>query len=653
MWNENMKKLIALLWLACFSINAATDIEAYLSINSYLTMKLSPDGNSIAAVTFDGEEYGVAYFDAGTFEVTNAIKLKYPDVIGDVTWINNKRVLISVQRYNYKHNALYKNTELLSIPADRNKGEFIFGYRARVDDFNSTQGTAIASKHRNIGKAWVDVVDLLPQEDDYIIVAATPTTGSRDADTRIYKLNVVNGNISPITSVPRPYARVFSDGQGNLIGASAYNKDYQTEVLLYDKNNDTWRVESSLKQAKDFQFAYYDHARRRIAFLARYNNDKRGLHSFGLENKDVIALYQDEQVDISYIQSLAMKQHPYAIVLDKGKRTYLPINPSSSVTQMFGAMVNGFKGHNINITGMDAAGKRTLFYLESDVKQKTYYLFDQERGKPALIAKSTHKLEGKTFSPKIPFEHNHAEQFVSGYLTLPVDAGEKKAPIIVLVNPGPESYRFTWRFNRFVQLLAQEGYAVIQPNLPGVRGYGQAFDYIGEQNWSTKQSDLLASIVTKLSEQYSIDASNSCVIGEKFGGFVAALASINRPDVFKCSVAKEGYFDIPDYKDGRPGEKFVHTDALNELQYGSDEAIKDAALAGLISQAKRPIMFIHGEYDKRQTFSEVESFVEELKKKGIDSRIFGLPRTSRVEEKLKAIIEAQESVFDFLEAHIK
>jgi hypothetical protein len=62
---------------------------------------------------------------------------------------------------------------------------------------------------------------------------------------------------------------------------------------------------------------------------------------------------------------------------------------------------------------------------------------------------------------------------IPAYLTLPALAAEKKnLPLIVYVHGGPWVRGATWRWQPDVQFLASRGYAVLQPEFRGSRGFG-------------------------------------------------------------------------------------------------------------------------------------------------------------------------------------
>src|SRR3712207_7707723 len=49
--------------------------------------------------------------------------------------------------------------------------------------------------------------------------------------------------------------------------------------------------------------------------------------------------------------------------------------------------------------------------------------------------------------------------------------------------------RDTWKFDPYAQLLANRGYAVLQPNFRSSTGYGKRFLNAGNKEWGRKMQD--------------------------------------------------------------------------------------------------------------------------------------------------------------------
>jgi len=76
---------------------------------------------------------------------------------------------------------------------------------------------------------------------------------------------------------------------------------------------------------------------------------------------------------------------------------------------------------------------------------------------------------------------------IHGYLTLPrASHPGEPPPLVVLPHGGPHFIRDYWQFDPDVQLLASEGYAVLQVNYRGSGGYGLAYQQAGYRRWGDR-----------------------------------------------------------------------------------------------------------------------------------------------------------------------
>ena len=71
---------------------------------------------------------------------------------------------------------------------------------------------------------------------------------------------------------------------------------------------------------------------------------------------------------------------------------------------------------------------------------------------------------------------------VQAQLTLPTDSVTSKLPVIVLPHGGPNARDFV-RFDPFVQMFANRGYAVLQVNFRGSSGFRKAYEAAGFKQW--------------------------------------------------------------------------------------------------------------------------------------------------------------------------
>ncbi|TMO45134.1 S9 family peptidase, partial [Pseudoalteromonas ruthenica] len=107
------------------------------------------------------------------------------------------------------------------------------------------------------------------------------------------------------------------------------------------------------------------------------------------------------------------------------------------------------------------------------------------------------------------------------YVTIP--KGKAPFPAIVLPHGGPW-VRDTVIFDEWSQLLASNGYVVIQPNYRGSTGYGLEHWKAGDKNWGLKMQDDLDDAAMYLVDSGLAVKNKLAMFGWSYGGYAAFAA---------------------------------------------------------------------------------------------------------------------------------
>jgi dipeptidyl aminopeptidase/acylaminoacyl peptidase len=132
---------------------------------------------------------------------------------------------------------------------------------------------------------------------------------------------------------------------------------------------------------------------------------------------------------------------------------------------------------------------------------------------------------------------------IPAYLTLP--KGERKnLPMVVLVHGGPwvRGVHFGW--DPQVQFLASRGYAVLQPEFRGSRGFGDEHFKAGWKQWGQAMQDDVADATRWAIDKGVADGKRICIAGASYGGYATLMGLIRNPELFRCGVDWVGVTDI-------------------------------------------------------------------------------------------------------------
>jgi dipeptidyl-peptidase-4 len=181
-------------------------------------------------------------------------------------------------------------------------------------------------------------------------------------------------------------------------------------------------------------------------------------------------------------------------------------------------------------------------------------------------------------------------------LLLPSSYREGDGPLPVLMDPygGPHGQRVMAAQNMYLtsQWFADQGFAVVIADGRGTPGRSPA--------WEKAIKDDLARVVLEdqiealraLAGSFPLDLGRVAIRGWSFGGYLAGLAVLRRPDVFHAGILGAPVTDLRLY-DTHYQERYLGDPAEQPQLYAENSLISDAGLVGAAEPA-RPMMIVHG-----------------------------------------------------------
>ncbi len=173
----------------------------------------------------------------------------------------------------------------------------------------------------------------------------------------------------------------------------------------------------------------------------------------------------------------------------------------------------------------------------SDVDPGTVYLFDRKTKNLTELYKIRAKLDRAALSPMTPIHYKSSDGLeIPAYLTLPKGVAAKNLPLVVFPHGGPWA-RDNWGYNTYAQMLANRGYAVLQPNFRSSTGYGKKYLNAGNNEWGQKMQDDLTWGVKYLVSEGIADPKRVGIMGGSYGGYATLAGVAFTPEVYSAAVA--------------------------------------------------------------------------------------------------------------------
>ncbi len=278
-------------------------------------------------------------------------------------------------------------------------------------------------------------------------------------------------------------------------------------------------------------------------------------------------------------------------------------------------------GSAFTIQSRDDADRLWLVGALSSAAPTRYFLYDRATQRGELLFETMPELSGHSLAPRQPVTYPARDGLtIPAYLTLPPGAEPEKLPLVILPHGGPWA-RDDYGFDPWVQLLANRGYAVLQPNFRGSLGYGKAFLNAATAQWGVgaMQHDLTDGVRWAIAGGIA-DPERVAIMGGSYGGYAALAGIAFTPELYACAVDMVGPSNVATLFESMP--PYWQVRRLRwKLRVGDVET--DEALNRRISPLfhadaiRAPLLIGHGANDPRVKLSESEAIAAALRARNL------------------------------------
>lgn len=465
------------------------------------------------------------------------------------------------------------------------------------------------------------ISNLLPNKPEKVILSfnpedKNPTVKERFRPRAYYEFDLKKGTKKLLIQGSIAVSQIDFNGDGEPFGARGFERssgDYIHYVRrpgasgweeVYRLNEDSY---------EDFFIENVDPEKEGNVLVAANNgNDMLGYWSFNIDTKTFDELiYRRSDVDIwsSRYHSNSWT-NPDTIVgvnyfTDNLHTQFFDEIEEATYQQLRGLIPYA---HYLNINSRSRDGKTLTVFNSGPRDPGTYYLLKDGRmqavgsRQPLLKSEKLADLEYITYQSRDGLD-------IHAYLTVP--NGEPPFPLIVLPHGGPFVSEGVI-YDEWAQMLANNGYMVVQPQYRGSFNYGLNFhmiSFIDGGEGGHKMQDDKDDAALYLVEQGLADADRLAMFGWSYGGYAALVAASRTPQIYQCVIAGAAVADqlqqINYYRDQLRGAqketqlKYRH-DSVNPI----DE----------VEKVNIPILLIHGNVDQRVPITHSNRYRKELDK---------------------------------------
>ncbi|MDF6044666.1 prolyl oligopeptidase family serine peptidase [Streptomyces sp. JH14] len=209
---------------------------------------------------------------------------------------------------------------------------------------------------------------------------------------------------------------------------------------------------------------------------------------------------------------------------------------------------------------------------------------------------ATH-AEEPVLSPRVQLTEGGAHRIPCAVL-LPTGYQESDGPLPVLMDPygGPHGRRVVAAHNAHLtsQWFADQGFAVVVADGRGAPGRSPAWEKAIKNNLVLTLEDQVEAL-HGLAGRFPLDLGKVAIRGWSYGGYLAGMAVLRRPDVFHAAVVGAPVTDQRLY-DTHYTERYLGDPSTQPEVYAHNSLLTDDGLSEAADQI-RPMMIVHGMAD--------------------------------------------------------
>ena len=667
-----MKKFLSifLIFFSFLYLQGSENIKSFSQLPDTYDIKLSPNGQMIGVLREIDDERMLSIINIDTKELIYNHRYVKKGEIGGFEWLSDERLLMSKITSYASSNSRFPTGELYAVNIDGKKEIILTGRQAK----RSSDTT------KDDPKKPATLIDLLPDEPNKIMVQFY----SSDEFWRLYKVDIYDGELERyvVPPVKQPYYQFDSNGQ--LIAVVGVNRDtFDLQIYLYNKNIPTdffvgsscsgsevdcievvERKSGSLSKNPDWTFWKSDSWDSRLE-LVSYNKDNNtlvtvenlgqdlsGIYKTNLTNGKRKLIYRHDTVDVGSVLT-DDEGNVYGATFMDGYPSLVFFKGDSKQKERLKYVKGLFPNSLISPSNLSDDETRQTFMVSSDTNPGIFYLLDSKTEQITPLGKYWGSIDYSSLVSMEPILFKSRDGAnIYGYLTRSKKGSSQDSPTIVHPHGGPEGVRDRWGFDHRSQMLASEGFNVLQINFRGSGGYGLSYQRFISGNWDGVLTDLFDGM-EYLHNKGDIDQYNSCIYGGSYGGYAATQGAIMRPDLFKCSVSDVGVYDLVnlfntgDIQGSRGGKP-----QLIKRLGADEERHKEMSPHYNAEKLKVPFFMIHGKNDIRAPYEDAVKFSKKLDSIGFDHKKLFIAKEGHGYSDEKVRYESNMDLINFFKEHL-
>lgn len=282
--------------------------------------------------------------------------------------------------------------------------------------------------------------------------------------------------------------------------------------------------------------------------------------------------------------------------------------------------IKGKKIQHVYFGSTTRNGRFTTIGVSRSDSPRISYIYDWKLKKlKKWVLPNSPEIDTTSFvAPTLEYYKTRDNISIPMFVYRPEICRNKNCPVIVSFHGGPES-QSTPGFSPRTQLIIQEGFIYVTPNIRGSDGYGKK--WLHSDN-ASKRLDVITDIpdagiyIKKMWGNPKVG-----IMGGSYGGYATFMGMTKYAGVYDAGVAVVGMSNLVTFlQNTAPYRRVLRTSEYGELEKDREALIKLSPTTYLDS-IKDPLLIIHGANDPRVPAGEAIQFQQVMEKKKLKGEL--------------------------------
>lgn len=639
--------LFSLLFVYSNAISKNIPLKHFALKSEFKNVKISPSGKYLAYTYEDENMVKLGTMDLKTKKGIYSFDVGKDREIVDFEWANDERLYFI--------------------------GGNITGWLDGADkDYRAYFANYDGKKREGLSLMYTNIISFLEDDPDHVLISKYFYGDS----VKIHKMNIYTLKTNYLALAPEPiggndsrirFVTVDNDDQVRIAyevdPVDRNNFDDDKLYLHISNGNGDWKqleIENKRKEIPYFNDLGFNKANDKFYFTSNHDlpgDGPDGLFEYDFNENKIKLIFRHEDVDVLggvYNDEKLL----YGVRYDAGYPDYFYLEEPSvqKDVNLHKSLRASFPGSLVSIGRYTDDKSLSTLWVRSDRNPGDFYLFDAKTNQVNYLASSMPHIKPKEMARVEPFAMNARDGLkMYGYLTIPNGVELKNLPMVVFPHGGPYGSTDDWVWDERPQMLANNGYLVLQVNFRGSGKRGKGFEEAGYHEWGAKmQDDITDATLWAINQGYA-DKNRICIHGVSYGGYASMQAVVKEPDLYQCSIPDAGPYEL-DYQ-LKKADSFKQ-DKKRRLWYfermlgpNYEQLNSERSPAYHVDKLKADLLIVHGKEDVRVPVGNAYLLEEKLKEQGIKYETM-YKNDGHGFQKISYRVELYKKMLEFLDKHI-